>query len=57
MSDRRPCTSDLSDERWVLIESVITAWKAQHRPVSGHPGAHGMREIVAIHDRKLRSAG
>lgn len=54
MGDRRPCKSDLSDEGRVLIESVITVWKAQHRPVSGHPGAHDMREIVTIHDRKLR---
>lgn len=57
MGDRRPCKSDLSDEGRVLIESVITVWKAQHRPISGHPGTHDMREIVTIHDRKLRSAG
>ncbi|GGX67464.1 hypothetical protein GCM10010324_10980 [Streptomyces hiroshimensis] len=46
MSDRMPCKSDLSDERWALIEPVITAWKAQHPSVSGHAGRYGMREIV-----------
>ncbi|MFE0460303.1 IS5/IS1182 family transposase, partial [Kitasatospora sp. NPDC058965] len=29
MSDRKPYKSDLSDERWALVEPVITAWKAQ----------------------------
>ncbi|WP_326793273.1 IS5 family transposase [Streptomyces sp. NBC_00841] len=46
MSDRRPYKSDLSDERWALIEPVITAWKARHRSVSGHQGNYDMREIV-----------
>ena len=46
MSDRQPYKSDLSDERWVLIEPVITAWKARHRSVSGHQGSYDMREIV-----------
>ncbi|WP_443034829.1 IS5 family transposase, partial [Streptomyces sp. BE133] len=38
--------SDLSDEQWLLIEPVITAWKDRHRSVSGHQGAYAMREIV-----------
>lgn len=36
MSDRQPYRTDLSDERWALIEPVITAWKARHPSVSGH---------------------
>jgi transposase len=28
MSERKPYPSDLPDERWALIEPVITAWKA-----------------------------
>jgi transposase len=46
VSDRQPYKSDLSDERWALIEPVITAWKAQHRSVSGHQGGYDVREIV-----------
>ena len=46
MSERKPYPSDLSDERWALIEPVITAWKAAHRSVSGHEGGYAMREIV-----------
>jgi transposase len=46
VSDRQPYKSDLSDERWALIEPVITSWKAQHPSVSGHQGAYEMREIV-----------
>lgn len=46
MSDRQPYKSDLSDERWTLIEPVIASWKAQHPSVSGHEGAYEMREIV-----------
>ncbi|MBO3753207.1 IS5 family transposase [Streptosporangiaceae bacterium NEAU-GS5] len=46
MSERKPYPSDLSDERWALIEPVITAWKAAHPSVSGHQGGYAMREIV-----------
>ncbi|MFF1415159.1 IS5 family transposase [Streptomyces sp. NPDC058289] len=46
MSDRKPYKSDLSDERWALIEPVPTAWKAKHPSVSGHQGSYEMREIV-----------
>lgn len=46
MSYRQPYKSDLSDERWALIEPVIASWKAQHPSVSGHRGAYEMREIV-----------
>lgn len=44
MSMRNP--SDVSDEQWVLVEPVITAWKAAHPSVSGHQGRYAMREIV-----------
>jgi transposase len=43
---RKPYRSDLSDERWALIEPVIAAWKARHPSVSGHQGRYPMREIV-----------
>jgi transposase len=46
MSERKRYPSDLSDERWALIEPVITARKAGHRSVSGHQGAYDLREIV-----------
>jgi transposase len=46
VSDRKPYKSDLSDERWALIEPVITAWKARHPSVSGHEGRYEMREIA-----------
>jgi transposase len=46
MSERKPYPSDLTDERWALIEPVITAWKAAHPSVSGHQGCYAMREII-----------
>jgi transposase len=46
VSERKRYPSDLSDERWALIEPVITAWKAVHRSVGGHQGGYEMREIV-----------
>lgn len=46
MSERKRYPSDLSDERWALIEPVISAWKAAHPSVSGHQGAYDMREII-----------
>ena len=46
VSERKPYASDLSDERWALIEPVLTAWKAAHPSVSGHQGKYEMREIV-----------
>lgn len=46
MSDRKPCKSDLSDERWALIEPVSTAWNAWHPSASGHGSRYEMREIV-----------
>ena len=46
MVERRGYPSDLTDERWALIEPVITAWKAVHPSVSGHQGRYAMREII-----------
>jgi len=46
VSERKPYPSDLSDERWALIEPVTTAWKAAYRSVSGHQRGYAMREIV-----------
>ncbi|GCB53140.1 mobile element protein [Streptomyces sp. NL15-2K] len=46
MSERKPYKTDLTDEQWALVESVITAWKAAHPSVSGHQGRYAMREIV-----------
>ncbi|GII96374.1 IS5 family transposase [Sinosporangium siamense] len=43
---RRPYPSDLTEERWALIEPLISAWKARHPSVSGHRGQYPMREIV-----------
>lgn len=44
--ERSRYPSDLTVERWALIEPVITAWKAAHPSVSGHRGRYEMREIV-----------
>jgi transposase len=46
VNERKRYPSDLTDERWALIEPVITAWKAAHRSVSGHQGEYEMREII-----------
>lgn len=40
VSERRPCRTDLPDERWALVEPVIAAWKAARPSVSGHQGRH-----------------
>jgi hypothetical protein len=45
MGERKPYPSDLSDERWALIEPVITAWKTRHPSVSEHQGRYAMREM------------
>jgi transposase len=46
MSDRKSYPSDLTDERWALIEPVITSWKARQPSASGSQGSYEMREIV-----------
>jgi transposase len=46
VNERKSYPSDLSDERWALIEPVITAWKAAHPSASGHQGGYELREII-----------
>jgi transposase len=46
MSERKRYPGDLSDERWALIEPVITAWKAAHPSASGHQGGYEVREVI-----------
>ncbi|MFJ8932096.1 IS5 family transposase [Streptomyces sp. NPDC102364] len=48
MSEREPYPSDLTDERWALIEPAITAWKQERvgRSATGDPGSCDLREIV-----------
>jgi transposase len=46
MSVRKRYPSDLTDERWALIEPVLAAWKARHPSASGHQGGYELREIV-----------
>ncbi|WSW88606.1 transposase [Streptomyces sp. NBC_00989] len=48
MSDRQSYKSDLPDERWALIEPVVTSWKARHPSVSGHQGNYAMPEIINV---------
>jgi transposase len=43
---RKAYPSDLSDERWALIEPILSAWKLGHPSVSGHQGRYAMREVV-----------
>ncbi|MGQ5656785.1 transposase [Streptomyces sp. EKR5.2] len=45
-SDRKPYSSDVSDGQRVLVEPVISAWKAAHPSVSGYQGGYARREIV-----------
>lgn len=46
--EREPYPSDLSDEQWVLIEPVITAWQQDcaGRSATGDLGICGLREVV-----------
>ncbi|WP_405540370.1 IS5 family transposase [Streptomyces sp. NBC_00075] len=49
MAERRPYPSDLSDARWVLIEPVLAAWRAERRRHAldiGRPPEHDLREIM-----------
>jgi hypothetical protein len=55
MPDRKRYPSDVSDERWALIEPVITAWKARHRSASGHQSVHSAASVPA--DTTGRDAG
>ncbi|GLV88463.1 hypothetical protein Slala03_81520 [Streptomyces lavendulae subsp. lavendulae] len=57
MGDRKSCKSDLSEERWALIEPVTTEWKAKRPSVSGHRGNYRMREIVNALLYRFRTGG
>ncbi|MFE4332481.1 transposase [Streptomyces sp. NPDC056831] len=46
MAERKPYPSDVSDERWALIEPVLAAWKAGRPSTTNHEGRYEMREIV-----------
>ncbi|WP_411145418.1 transposase [Streptomyces sp. x-80] len=46
MSEREPYPSDVSDERWVLIEPVPTARRAGRPSATGHEGRNEIRENV-----------
>ncbi|WP_322748778.1 MULTISPECIES: transposase, partial [unclassified Frankia] len=46
MQPRPTYRSDLSDDRWALIEPVLTAWRASHRGLGIKPPIHDLREIV-----------
>jgi hypothetical protein len=47
VSGRQSYKSDSSDERWALIEPVITSWKARHPSVSGHQSNCDMLKRLA----------
>lgn len=44
MTTRRPYRTDLTDEQWLLIETVLTKWRAERRSI--RPPVHDLREIV-----------
>ena len=52
VSDRQPYKSDLSDERWALIEPVIASWKAQTLPRSS-----GVAVTLVVHEHKRLGRG
>lgn len=43
---RRPYRSDLSDERWLLIEPVLMRWRAARTGLGIQRPVHSLREIV-----------
>ena len=48
MTERRPYPSDISDARWALIESILSAWqraRLERRP-SGEPPRTDLREVI-----------
>ncbi|WP_116248337.1 IS5 family transposase [Nocardiopsis sp. FIRDI 009] len=46
MASRRPHRTDLSDERWALIEPTLTAWREARRGLGIKKPTHDLREIV-----------
>ncbi len=45
-ASRRPYRTDLSDERWALIEPVLSDWRARHRGLGISKPKRALREIV-----------
>jgi transposase len=43
---RKPYRSDLSDERWALIEPILAEWRAARVGLGISPPRHDLREIV-----------
>jgi transposase len=45
---RKPCLSDLSDARWALMESTLTAWRAERQKTSLNLGGKvtDLREVM-----------
>jgi transposase len=43
---RRPYRTDLSDERWALIEPMLVAWRAKRVGLGIGGPRHDLREIV-----------
>ena len=46
MTSRRPYRTDLSDQRWALIEPTLTAWRQARRGLGIKQPVHELREIV-----------
>ncbi|HEV2633804.1 MAG TPA: IS5 family transposase [Actinocrinis sp.] len=55
MGERKAYKTDLTDAEWMVIEPLISAWKAQHPSVSGHQGRYQLREIVNALQYQTRS--
>lgn len=45
-TSRKPYRSDLSDDRWALIEPILVAWRAQRVGIGISEPCHELREIV-----------
>jgi transposase len=43
---RRPYRSDLSDQRWALVEPVLSAWRHNRAGLGIRPPVHDLREIT-----------
>ncbi|HUK67191.1 MAG TPA: transposase [Streptosporangiaceae bacterium] len=46
MTPRRAYSTDLSDERWALIEPILAGWRAARRGIGIKEPGHDLREIV-----------
>lgn len=55
VGERKAYKTDLTDAEWMVIEPLISAWKAQHPSVSGHQGRYQLREIVNALQYQTRS--